>query len=48
MKKEYERASIEFIMTDACDIITSSDNPDSPIVGTGPIGGGGYDPNGWT
>ena len=49
MKKNYERAEIEFILIDQCDIITASTSePTGPITGNGPIGGGGYDPNGWT
>ena len=49
MKKKYEIAEIEFILLDRCDIITTSDSEsDGPVVGGGPIGNGGYDPDGWT
>lgn len=48
MKKNYELAKIEFILIDQCDIITASTSEPGPITGNGPIGGGGYDPDGWT
>ena len=49
MKERYVEAEIKLILLDFCDIITTSDpNGDGPIIVEGPIGGGGYDPNGWT
>lgn len=49
MKLKYECAEIELILLDRNDIITlSGGDHEGPIIGGGPIGGGGYDPGGWT
>ena len=49
MKKEYESAEIKIIWLDRRDVITTSiPGTDGPIEENGPIGGGGFDPDGWT
>ena len=49
MKEKYVSAQFEVIIFGTCDVITASDpNSGDPIVGTGPIGGGGMDDFGWT
>ena len=49
MKKEYEIPEIKIMWLDRRDVITTSiSDTDGPIAENGPIGGGGYDPDGWT
>lgn len=49
MKNKYENAEIEIIWICKNDIITASNPESGGAAGDGdPIGGGGYDPNGWT
>ena len=50
MKQEYEYPIIEITWLDECDILTASggDGEDSLIGDDQGIGGGGYDPGGWT
>ena len=49
MKNDYVSPMIEFIWLDRRDVITTSETEtDVPIIGGGPIGGDGYDADGWT
>lgn len=49
MKNKYESAEIEIVWLCKSDIITASNPESGEEAGNGgSIGGGGYDPDGWT
>ena len=49
MKQKYERPNIKCVWLDERDIITSSlDIDEDETLVEGPIGGDGYDSDGWT